>query len=456
MKFKLGSSFWIQSVFFTLLNRFSLIAFGVISYIVLAKKVFPTVKEMGIWALFLAIFSLIENVKQGLLRNPMIKFLSEPEYVTNRNKIQSASLITNILFSTLAIVILLFGGHLLVKWLNTPELLELFPWGMFMILLWIPFNHFEVLLQAHFKFKAIFYGYFVRQGLFMTLVIGLLILDKPFLTLANLAKLQIFSLLCGTAVLLYFAKGYFYREFSVEKKTMLRMFHFGKYIFGTNVFSAFGRSADQFISAGLISADVVAYYNVVSRINNMMDVPSLAIADVLFPKNVEAMATSGEEKVRYYFERMVGTILSILIPISLLIFILPHLFVMILAGSKYYAAIPILQTVILFSFLRPFSYQFGTTMDAIGKPKINFWVNLLTMSLNYAFMYLGLRYTGWLGAAYGTVVSAIFSFLIMYSVLNKTIGVRLSETFRYVWVSYREIYDNVRKTISKKDVSVRI
>jgi lipopolysaccharide exporter len=455
LKFKLGSSFWIQSVFFTLLNRFSLIAFGVISYIVLAKKVFPTVKEMGIWALFLAIFSLIENVKQGLLRNPMIKFLSEPEYVTNRNKIQSASLITNILFSTLAIVILFFGGHLLVKWLNTPELLELFPWGMLMILLWIPFNHFEVLLQAHFKFKAIFYGYFVRQGLFMTLVIGFLIFDKPFLTLANLAKLQIFSLLCGTAVLLYFAKGYFYREFNLEKKTMLRMFHFGKYIFGTNVFSAFGRSADQFISAGLISADVVAYYNVVSRINNMMDVPSLAIADVLFPKNVEAMATSGEEKVRYYFERMVGTILSVLIPISLLIFILPHLFVMILAGSKYYAAIPILQTVILFSFLRPFSYQFGTTMDAIGKPKINFWVNLLTMSLNYAFMYLGLRYTGWLGAAYGTVVSAIFSFLIMYSVLNKTIGVRLGETFRYVWVSYREIYDNVRKTIGKKDISIR-
>ncbi len=454
MKFKLGSSFWIQSVFFTLLNRFSLIAFGVISYVILAKKVFPTVKEMGIWALFLAIFSLIENVKQGLLRNPMIKFLSEPEYVNNRNKIQSASLITNILFSILSIAVLFFGGRLLVGWLNTPELLELFPWGMLMILLWIPFNHFEVLLQAHFKFKAIFYGYFVRQGLFMAMVILFLIFDKPFLTLANLAKLQILSLLFGTAILLYFAKGYFYRNFSIEKRTMLRMFHFGKYIFGTNVFSAFGRSADQFISAGLISADVVAYYNVVARINNMMDVPSLAIADVLFPKNVEAMATSGEEKVRYYFERMVGTILSILIPTSLFIFLVPHLFVMVLAGSKYYAAIPILQTVILFSFLRPFSYQFGTTMDAIGKPKVNFWVNLLTMILNYLFMYLGLRYTGWLGAAYGTVVSAIFGFLIMYTVLNRTIGVRLGETFRYVWVSYREIYDNVKKILGKKEASI--
>lgn len=453
MKLKLGSSFWIHSLFFTLLNRFSLIAFGVISYIILAKKVFPTAKEMGIWALFLAIFSLIENVKQGLLRNPMIKFLSEPEYVNNRNKIQSASLITNILFSILAILLLLAGRHLMVKWLNTPQLYSLIPWGIILILIWIPFNHFEVLLQAHFKFKAIFYGYFVRQGLFMIAVILFLIFDKSLLTLINLAKLQILSLTCGTIVLLSFAKGYFYRTFLIEKKTMLRMFHFGKYIFGTNVFSAFGRSADQFIAAGLISADVVAYYNVVARINNMMDVPSLAIADVLFPKNVEAMATSGLDKVRYYFERMVGTIVSVLAPISILIFLLPHLFVMILAGSKYYAAIPILQTVILFSFLRPFSYQFGTTMDAIGRPRINFWVNLLTMSLNYVCMYIGLRYTGWMGAAYGAVVSAILSFLIMYTVLNRTIGVRLSETFQYVWTSYRLVIANFRKIMGKDDIT---
>ncbi len=454
LKFKLESSFWIQSVFFTLLNRFSLIAFGVISYIILAKKVFPTVKEMGIWALFLAIFTLIENIKQGLLRNPMIKFLSEPEYVNNRNKIQSASLITNILFSTLVICLLFFGGHIFARWLNTPELYPLFLLGIGVILVLIPFNHFEVLLQAHFKFKAIFYGYLCRQGIFMVSVIVLLIFDKSVLTLVNLAKLQILSQLCGALVLMYFAKGYFYRTFDTEKRTMLRMFHFGKYIFGTNVFSSFGRSADQFISAGLISADVVAYYNVVSRINNMMDVPSMAIADVLFPKNVEAMATSGTDKVRYYFERMVGTIISILAPISILIFLIPHLFIMILAGSKYYAAVPILQTVILFSVLRPFSYQFGTTMDAIGKPKINFWVNLLSMSLNYICMYIGLRYTGWLGAAYGAVVSAILSFLIMYSVLNRTIGVRLAETIKYVRFSYREIYDNFKKMLGKKDISV--
>jgi lipopolysaccharide exporter len=445
LKLKQGSSFWIHSVFFTLLNRSFLIAFGVVSYIILAKKVFPTVKEMGIWALYLTIFTLIENIKQGLLRNPMIKFLSEPEYVNHRNKVQSSSLITNILFSALVIGMLFFGGNIFAGWLNTPELYPLFRLGILVIIILIPFNHLEVLLQAHFKFKAIFYGYLCRQGIFMISVIGLLLYDKPALTLINLVELQIISQLLGTMVLLYFARGYLYRSFETDKLTMLRMFNFGKYIFGTNVFSSLGRSADQFISAGLISANVVAYYNMVARINNMMDVPSFAIADVLFPKNVEAMVTSGLDKVRYYFERMVGTIVSILAPISILIFLFPHIFISILGGSKYYAAIPILQIVILFSILRPFSYQFGTTMDAIGKPALNFWVNLLIMILNYGFMYIGLRYTGWLGAAYGADVAAILSFFIMYFVLKKVVGIQIGETVKWVWKSYVEIFSYLKK-----------
>ncbi len=124
MKLKQGSSFWIHSVFFTLLNRSFLIAFGVVSYIILAKKVFPTVKEMGIWALFLTIFTLIENIKQGLLRNPMIKFLSEPEYVNHRNKVQSSSLITNILFSAVVICMLFFGGNIFADLVERPRTLS--------------------------------------------------------------------------------------------------------------------------------------------------------------------------------------------------------------------------------------------------------------------------------------------------------------------------------------------
>ena len=91
----------------------------------------------------------------------------------------------------------------------------------------------------------------------------------------------------------------------------------------------------------------------------MIDIPSQAIADVLFPKNVEAMAMEGTTKVRYYFERMVANIITILLPVSLFIFVFPGLIIRVISTSKYLDAIPILQLIIFFSFIRPFSYQFG-------------------------------------------------------------------------------------------------
>ena len=100
-----------------------------------------------------------------------------------------------------------------------------------------------------------------------------------------------------------------------------------------------------------------------------MDAPSMAIADVLFPKNVEAMANSGTDKVRYYFERMLGSIISVLAPVSIIIFLLPRLIIKIIAGSKFMMAVSILRIVILFSFLRPFAFQFGATMDDDWKTK---------------------------------------------------------------------------------------
>lgn len=440
MKFKLPASFWFRSVFFTLLNRFSLIVFGVAGYILLAKKVFPGPAEMGIWSLFLGIVSIVETIKQGLLRNPMIKFLSEPEYADESNKVQSSSLFTNIVFSLLVILLIVLFGKPFSALLHTPELYPMCLWGMLMIALLVPFNHCEVLLQANFKFQKIFLGYFLRQGVFILGIITMLLFFRSSLTLIALVQLQIAALLIGASVLAFSSRSFFKKGFDIDKEVMLRMFHFGKYIFGTNVFSTLARSTDQFFAANFNLGEYVAYYNVVGRINNMMDVPSLAVADVLFPKNVEAMATNETEKVRYYFERMVGNILSIILPLSVGILLFPGLLVKFFAGSKYFSAIPIMYIVIPFSFIKPFFYQFGATMDAIGKPHINFWVNLFSLSTSFLFIYFGLSYIGKLGAGYGTVMSNVATVIIMYIMLRKTIGIRIPEIFGYLLEAYKNIF----------------
>ncbi len=163
-----------------MLNRFSLIIFGFVGYMLLAKKVFPTPAEMGVWSLFLSIISLTEVIKQGLLRNPMIKFLSEPAYQDQKNKVQSSSLITNIIFTLIIVTLILCFGAVFSTFLKSPQLYPLIMWGTILLLLLIPFNHFEVLLQANFKFKHIFIGYLLRQGVFVSSIIFLLLFFQKF------------------------------------------------------------------------------------------------------------------------------------------------------------------------------------------------------------------------------------------------------------------------------------
>jgi len=446
----LRSSFWLHSIFYTLLQRSSLFFFGVVSYIVLVRGL--TKENNGVWALYLVVLTIFETVKQGLLRNPTIKFLGLSEYEFKKDDIQTASLAINILFSAIAIVLLLFFGGQLSQLLKSPELKPLLWWSVAMILLLIPFNHCEILLQANYQFPKIFWAYFIRQGIFFLGILILFFFSREYFTLLTLIKLQILALFCGVVVMYPPARKYLLKKFSLDTVIIMRLFHFGKFIFGTNLVSNLSRSFDHFITANVLGPvtgkSYVAYYNTVARINNMVDVPSLAAADVLFPKNVETFETDGLGKVKYYFERMVGTILALVIPISLFIFIFPGFIIYVLAGKNYYGAIPILQLTILFSLVRPLSYQFGSTLDAIGKPHINFWANFLLMIFNLVMTYLFLSFFDGIGAAYATVITYTVSFFTMIAILKKYIHVELLNICRYIFQSYKDVFRITSKALS--------
>jgi len=171
----------------------------------------------------------------------------------------------------------------------------------------------------------------------------------------------------------------------------------------------------------------------------MVDVPSLAAADVLYPKNVEALEKEGMEKVKYYFEQVTGTILAFIVPLSLFIFIFPKFIIYIVAGPEYYPAIVLLQLTILFSMVRPLSYQFGSTLDAIGKPAINFTVNVMLMIVNLILTILFLRMYGGIGAAYATIIYYSVSLVVMLIILKKYINIEAGNILRFSLKRYRDL-----------------
>ena len=62
---KFISSFWGKSLLYTLLNRFSVILFGVVSFFILVRHITP--EDNGIWSLFLTIITLVEVIKREVL-----------------------------------------------------------------------------------------------------------------------------------------------------------------------------------------------------------------------------------------------------------------------------------------------------------------------------------------------------------------------------------------------------
>lgn len=383
----------------------------------------------GTWALFITLFSLFEVVKQGLIRNSSIRFLGLPEYAGKNNAVQSASLLLNTAFSLIVICMILIGGNLLSALLKTNALSELLVKSSFLILLLIPYNHCEIILQSQYRFSTLFVAACIRYALFFC---GLLILYCFFpahFTLLNALLLQIIALAAALIYILVKSYGLIIRRYAHDPSLIRKLFHFGKFTFFANLFSTLARSFDHLLTANMLDPlagkNYVAYYNTVARINNMVDMPSLAAADVLYPKNVEALQRKGLEKVKYYFEQMVGTILALIIPISLLIFIFPRQIIYLIAGSEYYPAVPLLQLTILFSVVRPLSYQFGSTLDAIGKPNINFRVNVVFMILSLLLTYLGIQLFGPMGAAYAAIAFYILSLLIMIAILKQYIRLEL-------------------------------
>jgi O-antigen/teichoic acid export membrane protein len=408
--------------------------------------------EMGIWSLFLMITTMVELIKQGLLRNPLIKFLGMSEYADKKDEVQCTALLINIGFSILAIFVFVFLGSLIGSFLKSPQLKQLLLWNTLFVILLIPFNHCEVILQASFKYQKIFYSYFLRQGLFMILVVLVVFVFPKYLSLVTFAILQIISLLAGAIIILIFSRSLLPRHLKTNRKLMRAMFHFGKYVFGTNFVNTLSKSADHFVTANAIPDPIlgqryVSYYNVVSRVNNLVDVPSVAVSDVLFPKNVQAIQMEGMGKVKYYFERMVALLISFILPLSIFIILFPKLVLLILAGRQYLEAANILQVMMVAAVIRPFFYQFGTTMDAIGKPQLNFWYNLILMVINLSFTYVGLRTFGRDGAAYASVTYQICGLFLIYGVMKSQVNVEMRNIIRYVIDNYLHLFSLARRKV---------
>jgi O-antigen/teichoic acid export membrane protein len=441
---------WIRSGMYGGLQKVSVMLFGVFSTMLLAHKAI-TPQQMGVWSLFLVITSFVEIFRHGLVKNSLIKYLNSGK-ADERGLILSSAVWLNICITFLTGLLLVVSAEFFSRFIKAPQLaamIYIFSAGLLFL---IPFSHFEWIMIARLNFRGIFLAYLIRQGVTLLLLAGFVIFKQP-VTLNLLVIFFCTGIACGAVAGTLLNRDAVSFKLRYSPEWIKRLWHFGKYAFGTGLSNLVFRSSDQFMVSNLLSPatvalKAVALQGISVRIFNLTDMPSQVIGDILFPKSA-ALASHETGRIKYYYERSVGATLSIILPAILFILAFPKLIILALAGPQYMEAVPYLRLLVISSIFLAFLKQFGTITDGTGHPKINFMMTTGIALINLVFCYFLIRRYGLMGAAYGLLCTHIIAFAVSQFILTRLYQVKFLNSFKYAFGFYPELFKIIRKKLTR-------
>lgn len=428
---------WLLAGLYNGLQKLSVPIFGVISTMILAHRAL-TKTEMGVWSLFLVTTSFVELIRQALVKTSLIKYVNHSSKEDHKYVLSAAFFLNAVVTIVLIIILLLFAPYF-SEILEAPELenmLYIFFAGM---LLLIPFSHFEWIMYSKSQFSALFWTFFFRQGISLLLMVVYLIFNDK-ISLDQLVIFYCIGILVGIAVAYRNVKQHLQNTFVLSMEWLKRLWHFGKYVFGSGLSTLVFANASQLMLSPILGSTLfTASQSVAARVINLADMPSQVLSDMLFPKSARKEIAQNKEIIKYYYEKTVGATLCFTIPMVLFIILFPKFIILVIAGPQYLDAIPYLQLISLSGIFLAFLKHFGVILDSTGKPNINFITITVIAFVHVIFTYWFIKEFGFIGAAYALLCSHVVGFFITQILLYKYFGIHFFNCFKHAFRFYPEL-----------------
>ncbi len=407
-----------------------------------------SVVDWGVWALFVTVTSTIEVTRNGLIQNALVKYLASSEK-QEHTAINTASLGLNIILTCLSVaILLLLSGWLSRMWV-APALSDMLKIYSLTTIALIFLSQLTFIQQANFDFRGNFWGNFVRQGLWFAYVV-VCFFSEIEITLISLAWMQVLGAIAGGGVSYFFGRKYVAVSGKLNWDWVKKLFHFGKFTLGTNVSTMLYKFIGTWMIGSLLKSPASAgVFDLANRITNFLEVPTATMATIVFPQSARRAVTEGKSALKHLYEKSVGIVLAIIIPAVILIWIFAEQGVLIVAGKDYADTVPILKLTLLCGILVPFSRQFGTIMDSMGKPKTNLYFVVISTVMNIFFNFIFIKHYGIMGAAYGAVVTAALRMALNQVVLYKVLGVTVLGPLLHAKAFYIQCFNFIADFIRK-------
>jgi lipopolysaccharide exporter len=440
-------SYWLKSGFFSLLDRGTIQVFRFLSFFVMVRGLSKA--DFGIWSLYLTLAAVVEMIRVGLIQNALVRFLSIYPTPQEQGEVGSSALALSLLHSCLSAFLLTGMGWVVGQfWELSPldDLLAIYIVTTFVLTI---YYHFLSVQQAHLKFQGTFWANLARHSSFFVYVLWIYLSPDRAYDLVQLVWVQLGTI--GFSAVVAVAMGWRYARFSlrVHLSRMREIIQYGKFVVGTNLSTTSIKTVDQVMLGVLVSPIGVASYSTAMRIAHLVEVPIQSIAAVVFPQSARQMKDQGQEAICRLYERSVGVILAMVVPGVCFVLLFTDQVLHFVAGPDYLDAVPVLQVVMLYALMLPFSRQFGTIMESIGKPSYQFGLLAIGAAINLGLNYFLIQWQGVMGAAYASISTYFLIVVGSLIILRREVGVQLAPTLGFAIQLYRNGFQMLWRRVEK-------
>lgn len=438
-----------KNAFFALLEKGSSLVLALGTAMLLLRGL--SKEDFAAWGLFLLVTYFLEMARAGLIQNGLVRHLALHRHdAAAYAAIKSAALWLNFGFSIVSNLLLWAGMHWIMATWQAPQLGVVLPVYFITNFVMALLYHFNFVQQAQHEFRGILLANLSSRLMLFGWVLGCKILHWN-LDLQSLALVTLAGSVLGTVgswlVLRRIPQPVFDGEISRHNifDWVKKLASYGKWVLGTNMSTMFYKNVDKLTLGYLIGPAAFAVYDAAGKVTQMVEAPSFSIAAVVFPQGAERMAEQGAEGVKRLYERSVGAILAIILPFLGAILLFSKQIMLVFAGPAYLESANVLVITAFFGLFLPFAVQFGTILDATGKPAVNFGYTLFTALLNLALSWWFIQQYGLMGAAWATLTGYAFSFVLMQLYLYKYFKINALQAFLHVPDFYKMGWNMLRK-----------
>jgi len=142
------------------------------------------------------------------------------------------------------------------------------------------------------------------------------------------------------------------------------------------------KSSDVVLIGLFLNPIAIAIYSVPLRLIELIESPLKSAISVAFPLLSSHDNNNDINALNKTLQNYIGVLTLLYIPFMVILFVTSEPLIYLIAGEKYLEGVFIFRLFLIYGIFLPFDRLTGITLDAIGKPKLNFYKVLIMASVN--------------------------------------------------------------------------